>query len=76
MPDSTDSPTARTLRIRAESVRARLEAGEPIVFLDARSQKAWDASPVKVRGAVRIRPLLLAVDPVWDRAGLVVIYCA
>jgi hypothetical protein len=76
MSSNAEPAQARTLRIGPETVKARLEAGEPIVFLDARSQKAWDASPVKVCGAVRIRPLLLAVDPAWGRAGLVVIYCA
>jgi hypothetical protein len=75
MPAENEVP-ARSLRIRPEEVKTRLEAGEPIVVLDARSQKAWDASRVKVPGAVRIRPLLLAIDPAWDRAGLVVIYCA
>ena len=68
------SNAARSLRIRAAVVKARLEAGEPVRFLDARSEKAWKASTAKVRGAVRIRPLLLTVDPAWDRAHLTVIY--
>ena len=65
---------ARSLRILAPEVKARLDAGEPVLFLDARSAKAWAASKVKVCGAVRIRPLLLVVDPAWDRAHLTVIY--
>ena len=67
---------ARTLRIRAAEVKARLEAGEPILFLDARSEKAWNGSDRKIAGAVRIRPLLLAVADDWDPAHLTVIYCA
>ena len=66
---------ARSLRIQAAEVKARLESGEPIRFLDARSQKAWDASPCKIARAVRIRPLLLSVAPDWDPAHLTVIYC-
>jgi hypothetical protein len=65
---------ARSLRITAEEVKARLDAGEPILLLDARSEKAWNGSDLKARGAVRIRPLLLRVEPTWDRAHLTVIY--
>jgi hypothetical protein len=67
---------ARSLRMRAPEVKARLDAGEPILFLDARSEKAWDASARKIAGAVRIRPLLLSVAPGWDPEHLTVIYCA
>ncbi len=67
---------ARSLRIRAKAVKTRLEAGEPILFLDARSEKAWDASSRKIQGAVRIRPLLLTVAADWDPAHLTIIYCA
>jgi hypothetical protein len=67
---------ARSLRMAASEVKARLDAGEPILFLDARSQKAWDGSDRKITGAVRIRPLLLSVAPDWNPAHLTVIYCA
>ena len=46
---------ARSLRIHPEEVLTRHTAGEPMLFLDARSQKAWDASEVRLPGAVRIR---------------------
>jgi hypothetical protein len=65
---------ARTLRLRAEEIRARQERGESVLILDARSQKAWDASAVQIPGSVRIRPLLLRVDPAWPREALVVVY--
>jgi hypothetical protein len=65
---------ARSLRIRAEEVLARREAGEPLLVLDARSQKAWSASAVQIPGSIRIRPLLLSVDPSWPRQALVVVY--
>jgi hypothetical protein len=71
------NPTpARSLRIRAGEVTSRLDAGEPVRLLDARSQKAWDGSNRKAQGAVRIRPILLEVQPDWDPAHLTVIYCA
>lgn len=66
--------TPRSLRIRAADVLARLRAGEPVRFLDARGAKAWHASADRIPGAVRIRPLLLAVDPSWDRSHLTVVY--
>ena len=65
---------ARTLRILPADVLQRLAAGEPVRFLDARSEKAWKASDVKLPGAVRIRPLLLTVDAAWDRSHLTVVY--
>ena len=71
---SDPTPPARTLRIRAEEVLKRLRAGEPVRFLDARGEKAWKAGTEKIAGAVRIRPLLLSVDPAWDRTHLTVIY--
>ena len=40
MTDNAGQP-ARTLRILAAEVKARHDAGEPILFLDARSEKAW-----------------------------------
>jgi hypothetical protein len=74
---TADEPAkARSLRIRPGEVLERLAAGERVLFLDARSEKAWGASAVKLPGARRIRPLLLKIEPDWDRNGLVVIYCA
>jgi rhodanese-related sulfurtransferase len=41
-------------RISAEEVNARVLAGEPIVFVDARTAKAWNDSGRKIPGALRI----------------------
>jgi hypothetical protein len=73
MSDPTPTP-ARSLRIRPEDVQSRLQAGERVLFLDARSALAWNAGTVKVARAVRIRPARLAVDPAWSREHLTVIY--
>lgn len=43
-------------KLTPAQVRAKLDTGEPVVFLDDRSPKAWDASDVKIPGAVRVPP--------------------
>lgn len=42
------------LRITLDEVRQMMDAGEPVVFLDARNPQAWADSDVKVPGAIRI----------------------
>jgi sodium/hydrogen antiporter len=66
-------------RITIDEMRALQEKGEPIVIVDARSNRTYDNDPLAAVGAVRINP----DDPVRDatekrlsqRATLVV-YCA
>jgi rhodanese-related sulfurtransferase len=41
-------------KISPEEVNARALAGEPIVFVDARSMRAWSESDRKIPGALRI----------------------
>ena len=41
-------------RISLAEVKKRLDKGEPIFFIDARSQHAWDESNEKIPGARRI----------------------
>ena len=41
-------------RIGIAEIKKRLERGEPILFIDSRSQHAWNDSGVKIPGAVRI----------------------
>ena len=41
-------------RISPEEVNARVLAGEPIVFVDTRNQKAWKASDRKIPDAIRV----------------------
>jgi rhodanese-related sulfurtransferase len=40
--------------ISPEEANARVLAGEPIVFVDARNSKAWESSDRKIPGAVRV----------------------
>ncbi len=41
-------------RIDAAEVKKRLEQGEPVFIIDTRSPHDWEASDVKIPGAVRI----------------------
>lgn len=64
---------APSLRIGLADLRARLDRGEKVLFLDARGQQAWDTSTVKVAGAVRADAASVSTWPVKDQ--LVVAYC-
>ena len=61
----------KRLRINADEVNMRLEAGEPIAVLDARNREPWESSPVKVRGAIRWTG---RIDPSWPKDRLTVVY--
>lgn len=41
-------------RVTVEEVKARMDRGEPIVFIDARNPKAWSESDTKLPGAIRV----------------------
>ena len=69
----------RPSTLTPDQVKAKLDAGEPVTFLDDRSPKAWDASDVKLPGAVRVPPTeverhLAELDAV-PRDQTVVTYC-
>jgi hypothetical protein len=51
-----------------------LKSGDAATILDVRNPKAWDASNVKIRGAVRIDPEHFVADPGWPRDRLTVVY--
>jgi rhodanese-related sulfurtransferase len=42
------------LRISAAELRERMKAGEQFTFIDTRNPQAWEASKVKLPGALRI----------------------
>jgi rhodanese-related sulfurtransferase len=63
------------IRISAEEVAARMDAGQPVTVLDARSPQAWRESRLKVRGDVRIDRDRLHIDPSWPKDRLTVVYC-
>ncbi len=41
-------------RIRPDEVKAMIDAGEPILFLDTRNPTAWGESDSKLPGAMRM----------------------
>jgi rhodanese-related sulfurtransferase len=58
------------------ALRNKLDAGEPLVIVDARSEEDWQKSDVKLPGAIRISP-----DNAEDVATVtddnaIVVYCA
>jgi rhodanese-related sulfurtransferase len=65
----------RLLRIDAEELKRRMDAGEPVTILDVRAPKAWDASDRMIRGAVRTTADDLPTNPDWSKNRLIVAYC-
>jgi rhodanese-related sulfurtransferase len=63
-------------RISPEEVNARILAGEPMVFVDARNPKAWAESNRKIPRAIRVPAdeMTSHVDE-FDRNSTVVAYC-
>jgi len=53
-----------------------MNAGEPIVFIDTRNSRDWNASDVKIPGALRIHysELLKHINEL-PRDRLIVTYC-
>jgi rhodanese-related sulfurtransferase len=63
-------------RISPAEVKKRLDKGEPIFFIDTRSQHAWGESGVQIPGARRIHysELMQYLDEL-PRDRLIVTYC-
>ncbi len=56
--------TAAVPRVTADEVKARLDRGEPLVFLDTRNPTAWAEADTKLPGAIR-----MPADEVERRLG-------
>jgi rhodanese-related sulfurtransferase len=63
-------------RISPDETNARVLAGEPVIFVDARNPKAWANSDRKIPGAIRIPPDEIGqrLDEI-DRTATVIAYC-
>jgi rhodanese-related sulfurtransferase len=63
-------------RITIDEVKQRMDAGEAIVFIDTRNSRDWNASDVKIPGALRIHysELLKHLNEL-PRDRLIVTYC-
>ena len=67
------APTAESLRIRPEDVKARLDAGESVTILDVRSPQAWQSSAslaqqLRAQGYSRAYALRGGFDA-WKKVG-------
>jgi hypothetical protein len=51
-------------RVTVDEVKARMDRGEPFVFLDTRNATAWGEANTKLPGAVR-----MSADEVEGRLG-------
>jgi NhaP-type Na+/H+ or K+/H+ antiporter len=67
-------------RITLEEVRALQQRGEPVIFVDARAEKSFNADPRQAVGAVRIPPdapvTNSALEARLARDATLVVYCA
>jgi rhodanese-related sulfurtransferase len=43
-------------RVTVDEVRARMDRGEPLVFVDARSAESWGKARTQIPGSVRVPP--------------------
>ena len=50
----TTTPAVEVSRVTVEEVKARIDRGEPLGFVDVRSPEAWAKSDVKIKGAIRV----------------------
>ena len=64
-------------RITVDQVRAWLDKGEQVVFLDTRNSYVWDSSEIMLPGASRVHDnaSLAAVVDTLPREGKIVTYC-
>jgi rhodanese-related sulfurtransferase len=65
----------KSLRVRVPDAIRRLESGQPVLVLDVRSPRAWDASRTKIQGAIRVPPGEFRIDPSWPKDRFTLVYC-
>lgn len=70
---AADSPP----RIEASDVKARLDNGQSVVFVDTRTGGAWSGSGLIIPGAIRIRSgqELAAAQKALHKDDFIVTYC-
>ena len=71
---ATHKPIAEKLRIDADEANARLQSGVPVTMLDVRNDKAWEATFVKIPGAIHLQPADWHIDASWPKGQLTVVY--
>ena len=64
-------------RITIDQVLARMQQGQPVVFLDSRRVDAWDQAATKIPGAIRVgnNQQLAEVMQELPKDSFIVTYC-
>jgi NhaP-type Na+/H+ or K+/H+ antiporter len=79
-PEATDTRLkAESDRITIDEVRALQQKGEPLVFIDARATKSFNADDRQIAGSVRIPPddaVRAATEQRLAQHATLVVYCA
>jgi rhodanese-related sulfurtransferase len=76
--ESTAPGGLEATRVTADEVLTRLGRGEPIVFVDARSEDDWKKSSEKLPGALRLSPEVRDEEetlPLIPRDRGIITYC-
>ncbi|SDP33357.1 hypothetical protein SAMN05660330_02439 [Desulforhopalus singaporensis] len=68
-------PAEASPRMDKEQLRSLLDS-EDLVLLDVRGERAWNASDLKIRGAVRIDGHDLNAVKNYDKKKIFVFYCS
>lgn len=72
---NTPGPATQSVKLDPERLRQRLQSGERFTILDVRGKEPWEQSNEKIRGAIRVDPYNVRVDPSWPKDRPVVAYC-
>jgi NhaP-type Na+/H+ or K+/H+ antiporter len=75
----SSSPEADVTPITIDEMRARLDRGERLTIVDARSERTWEQDDRMARGAIRLPPndaVRAAKELGLDQHGSLVVYCA
>jgi hypothetical protein len=74
--DSEVTMTNGARGLPVPEIRAMLERGDPVTFIDSRNPIAWASSKVKIRGAVRV-PIDEVPEhlPALPRDHHLIVYC-
>jgi rhodanese-related sulfurtransferase len=75
-PPGTEPAPLAGLRISAQEVLARRNAGQAITLLDVRAEEARNESLARIPSDIRVRPAELPANPPWPKDRLLVAYCS
>jgi hypothetical protein len=63
-------------KLSVDEVKTRLDAGDPLIFIDARSETAWTSSDVQIPNSLRVPPdRAEAFEGAVSEDATIVTYC-